>query len=112
MQREISDKTKIGDPDTPFKSMGKSPPIDKTAQDFGNENLKVKKKLEDLCMNRCKHSSMQTQLNADIAQYIPGTQDLVFHGMIEKIMTIEQPVDPSYKDKEVLGFELILDNNF
>ena len=31
MQREISDKTKIGDPDTPFKSMGKSPAIDKTA---------------------------------------------------------------------------------
>ena len=32
--------------------------------------------------------------------------------MIEKIMTTEQPANPSYKDKEVSGFELILDNNF
>ena len=32
--------------------------------------------------------------------------------MIEKIMTIDQPANPSYKDKEVLDFELILDNNF
>ena len=32
--------------------------------------------------------------------------DLVFQGMIE------QPADPSYKNKEVLDFELILGNNF
>ena len=38
--------------------------------------------------------------------------DLAFQGMIEKIITIEQPTDPSYKEKEGLGFELISDNNF
>ena len=32
--------------------------------------------------------------------------------MIEKIMAIEQLDDPSYKDEEVLNFELILGNNF
>ena len=32
--------------------------------------------------------------------------------MIEKIMAIEQHDDQSYKDEEVLNFELILDNNF
>ena len=30
--------------------------------------------------------------------------------MLEKVMTIEQPAGTSYKDKEVLDFELILDN--
>ena len=31
--------------------------------------------------------------------------------MIEKIMSIEHPADGTYSDKEVLDFELILDNN-
>ena len=31
--------------------------------------------------------------------------------MIERIMTIEQPADSSYKGKEVLDFELTVDNN-
>ena len=42
--------------------------------------------------------------NADIAQYVPGTLDLVFQGMIEKIMTIDQRVDTTYTDKEVMDF--------
>ena len=50
--------------------------------------------------------------DVDIARYIPGTLDRVFQGMIEKTMTIKQPVDPSNKGKEVLDFELILDNSF
>ena len=67
--------------------------------DFEKANLKVK--------------FIESEIyNADIAQYIPGTLDLVFQGMIEKIMTNEQPAGPSYKDKEVLDFELKLDNNF
>ena len=37
---------------------------------------------------------------------------LCFQGMIEKIMTIEQPADTTYSDKEILDFELILDNNY
>ena len=44
MHREIYNDVKIGDSATPFKSVRKSPAIDKTASDFDNENLKVKKK--------------------------------------------------------------------
>ena len=80
-----------------------TPAIDKTALDFEKANLKVKK---------IRRFIEREIYNADIAQYIPGTLDLVFHGMIEKIMTNEQPAGPSYKDKEVLDFELKLDNNF
>ena len=43
MQREIGNEVKIGDSVTPFKSVGKSPAIDKTALGFNNANLKVKK---------------------------------------------------------------------
>ena len=38
--------------------------------------------------------------------------DLVFQGMIEKTMTIEQSADTTYSNKEILNFELILDNNY
>ena len=49
--------------------------------------------------------------NANIARYIPGMLDLVFQGMIEKIKTIECLADTTYKDKEVLEFDLTLDND-
>ena len=48
MHREIYNDVKIGDSATPFKSVRKSPAIDKTASDFDNENLKVKKKIDNL----------------------------------------------------------------
>ena len=32
--------------------------------------------------------------------------------MIEKVMTIEQPADTTYSEKEILDFELILDNSY
>ena len=50
--------------------------------------------------------------DVDTACYIPGMLDLVFQGMNEKIMTIEQTVDTTYSNKEILKFELILDNNY
>ena len=83
--------------------MEKSPAINKTDLDFDNGNLKVKKN---------KRLIERGTYDADIGRYIPGTLDLNFQGMIEKIMTIEQPANPFYKDKEVLDFELMLDNNF
>ena len=43
MQREIGNEVKIGDSVTPFKTVGKSKAIDKTALDINNANLKVKK---------------------------------------------------------------------
>ena len=36
----------------------------------------------------------------------------MFQGVIEKIMTIEQPVKTTYSNKEILGFGLILDNKY
>ena len=101
MQWEISDDVKIGSSVMPFQSAGKSPAIDKTASDFSNANLKVKKirRLIEWGYLQCGHC-------------IPGTLDLVFQGMIEKIMTIKQPVNTTYSNKEILGFELILDNNY
>ena len=87
MQREIGNEVKIGDSVTPFKSVGKSPAIE-TALNFDNANLKVKKKIRRLIERGI--------YDADIARYISGTLDLVFQGMIKKIMTIEQSADPSF----------------
>ena len=84
MQQEISDNVKIGSSVTPFQSVGKSLAVHKTALDFDNVNLKVKK---------IRRLIEQGIYDAGIALYIPGTLDFVFQGMIEKIMTIEQPAD-------------------
>ena len=43
MKKDIGDDVYIGQSATPFQSVGKSVAIDKTASDFGNANLKVKK---------------------------------------------------------------------
>ena len=102
MQQEINDNVKMGSSVTPFQSVGKSPAVDKTASDFDNTNLKIKK---------IRRLIQRGIYNADIAPYIPGRLDLVFQGMIEKIMTIEQPADTTYSNKEILDFELILDND-
>ena len=99
----MSNNIKIGSSVTPFQSVGKSTTVDKTTSDFDNANLKV---------NKIRRLIEQGIYNTDIARYIPGTLDLVFQGMIEKIMTIEQPADTTYSDKEILDFELILDNNY
>ena len=88
---------------TPFHSVGKSPAIDKTASDFDNAKLKVKK---------IRRHIEWGIYDVDIARYIPGSLDLVFQGMIEKIMIIDQPADSTYSDKKVLDFEMILDSNY
>ena len=43
MQRGISEDVKLGNSVTQFQSARKSPAVDKTASDFDNANLKVKK---------------------------------------------------------------------
>ena len=40
------------------------------------------------------------------------TLDLVFQGMTERVKTIDQLADTTYKDKETLDLELILDKNY
>ena len=103
MQWEISDNVKIGSSVTPFQSVGKSPVVDKTASNFDNANLKVKK------IRRLIEWGIY---NVGIAGYIPGTLDLMFQGMIENIKAIEQPADTIYSNKEILDIELILDNDY
>ena len=103
MQQEISDDVKIGSSLIPFQSVRKSPAIDKTASGFGNANLKVKK------IRRLIEWSIY---EAEISRCIPGTLDLVFQGMIEKIMIIEQPAVAIHSNKEILDLKLILDNKY
>ena len=62
MQREISDDVKIGSSVTPFQSVGKTPPVDKTASDFDNANLKGKK---------IRRLIERDIYDADIVRYIP-----------------------------------------
>lgn len=98
--KDIGDYVHIGHTVTPFKSIGKSGAVDKTASHFDNANLKVKM-IKGLIQRR--------NYDADIAHYLPGTLDLVCQGMIQKIKIIEQPIDTAYKEKETLNFELILE---
>ena len=93
MQREFTNGVKVGDSVTPFQIIGKSPALDKTPSDFDNPNLKMKK---------IRGLIQQGIYDTNIARYLPGTLNLVCQGMIEKIMTIEQPEDRAYSDKEVL----------
>ena len=87
----------------PIESVGGSSAIDRTALDFDNASLKVKK---------IKKLINTGEYDADVARYIPGTLDLAFQGMICKISTIEQPAHLSYKDKEMLDFQLLHDKNY
>ena len=103
MQKDIGDDVHIGQSVTPFQSVGKPTAINKTTSDFDNANLKVEK---------TRRLTEHGTYDADIASYITGTLDLVIQGMIEKIKTIEHPTDLSYRDKETLDSELILDKNY
>ena len=103
MQHKITDNVKIENSAMPFQSFGEPPAVGKAASNFNNATLKVKK---------IRRLTEQGIYNADIPHYIPGILDFVFQGKIEKIMTIEQPADTTYFDKEILDFELILENNF
>lgn len=67
----------IDDSVSPFKSVGKLTAINKTASDYDNASLKVRRVIE------------KGIYHADIARYIPRTLDLVFQGIIERIKTIE-----------------------
>lgn len=102
MQKDIGDDVHSGQLVTSFQSVDKSAAVDKTTSDFDNANIKVKK------IRRLIKCGIY---DADIAHFIPGTSELVLQGMIQKIKTIEQPVDTTYKDEETLTFELILDKN-
>ena len=102
MQREINNEVHLGQTVTPFESISKSSAIDKIALDF--DSPKVEK---------IKKAYIKTGVYyADVARYIPGMLDVIFQGMIQKTSTIKQPAHLSYKDKETLDFELILNKNY
>ena len=103
MQRQRGNEVQIGQSVMPFKRVKKLAAIDKTISDFDNTSLKVKKIRGLIEKGICY---------AGIDRYIPGTLDLVFQGMIERVKTIEQPEDMTCKGKKMLEFELILDKNY
>ena len=84
MMLEINNDVKIRNSVTPFECVGKSPAVDKTGSDFYNANVNVKK---------IRRRIEQGIYDKDIACYISGMLDLLFQGLMEKIITIEQPVD-------------------
>ena len=86
-----------------FDSVGGGFSIDRTASDFDTAREKVKK---------LKRFVDRSEYDADVVRYIPGSLELVYQGMIDKIKTIEQPAHPSYKDKETFDFQLLLDKNY
>ena len=94
MQREIRDNAHLGQTVSVFDSVDGVSSINRTASDFDTAREKVKK--------------LNSRYNT---RYIPGTLDLVYQGMIDKIRTIEQPAHPSYKDNETFDFQLLLNKN-
>ena len=102
MQHKISNNVHLGQTVLAFDSVGGVSSIDRTASDFDTAREKVKK---------LKRFVDRGEYDADVARYIPGTLDLVYQGMIDKIKTIEQPANPSYKGKETFDFQLLLDKN-
>ena len=80
MQQEIGNNVHLGQTVSAFDSIGGVSSIDRTASDFDTAREKVKK---------LKRLVDRGEYNADVAQYIPESSDLVYQGMIDKIKTIE-----------------------
>ena len=51
------------------------------------------------------------EYDTNITQYIPGTLELAYQGMLDDIKTIEQVAHPSYKGLETFDFQMLLDKN-
>ena len=50
--------------------------------------------------------------DADLVKYIPGLADLAIQGMLDDIDTKEKVAGLSYKDKEQLDFQIMLNDNY
>ena len=95
MQRKIGDDVPLGKTVSAFSSVGYVPSIDKTASDFDSAREKVKK---------LKRLVDMGEYDTDLARYIPGILELVYHGMLDNIKTVEQVAHPSYKTRKHLIF--------
>ena len=102
MQREISDKNTLGDTLNPINDARRSTAIDRTTSNYDDATEKVQK-TRDL-INTGKY-------DADLAKYIPGLMDLAIQGMRDDIDTRENVAHPSYKDKELRDFQILLTEN-
>ena len=102
MQRKIGDNVHLGQTISAFDSVGGVSFIDSAVSDYDKAREKVKK---------LKRLVDRGEYNANVARYIPGTLDLAFQGMIDKIKTIKQLAQASCKDKETFDFQLLLDKN-
>ena len=103
MQREISNKNTLGDTLNPINDARCFTAIDRTTSNYNDAKEKVQK-IRDL-INMGKY-------DADLAKYIPGLMDLAIQGMLDDIDTREKVAHPSYKDKEQLGFQILLTENY
>ena len=95
MQRKINNDISLGKTVSLFDNIGASSAIDKTASIFLNATEKVQKQVK----KRYKETG---EYDADIAKYILGTLELVFHGMLKGIDTKEQLAHISHKNMENL----------
>ena len=103
MQRDISNRNKLGETLNPYDDARRSTAIDRTATNYNDAKEKVPK-IRDL-INIGKY-------DADLAKYIPGMLDFVFQGMLDDIDTRENVSHPSYKDMERLDFQIMLAENY
>ena len=104
MQREISNKNTLGDTLNPIIDARCFTAIDRTTSNYNDAKEKVQK-IRDYLINMGKY-------DADLAKYITGLMDLAIQGMLDDIDTREKVAHPSYKDKEQLGFQILLTENY
>ena len=103
MQRDISDKNTLGSTLNPINDIRRSTAIDRTTSNYNDAKEKVQKIRELVSMGK---------YDADLVKYIPGLADLAIQGMLDDIDTKEKVAGPSYKDKEQLDFQIMLNDNY
>ena len=103
MQRKIGTEIEPGKTVSPFNSISVSSAINRTVSNYTDSGYKVRK-LRKLIETGT--------YDAKIAQYILGTLNLNFQGILEDIDTKEQPVHSSHRDMENLNFQILLTDNY
>ena len=95
MQKEIGDEIHLGATVSPFKNVGGSSAIDRTASDYNDAKEKAK---------RIKNLIKTGKYDADVVKYTPGVLEMVLQGMLKDIDTKEKVAHRSHKDMEQLHF--------
>ena len=103
MQRDISNRNTLEDTLNPIDDARRSTAIDRTTSNYNDAKEKVHK-IRDL-INMGK-------MDADLAKYIPGLTDVAVQGKLDDIDTKGKVAHSSYKDKEQLGFQILLTENY